>query len=102
MNITLLGCGRWGSFIGWYLDKIGHKVKIWGLADAPQFIELKTTRKNNMLSFRESIEFTDNLEEAIASAEVMIISISSQALRSFMERLSKLDLKGKTIVHTKT
>ena len=34
MNITLLGCGRWGSFIGWYLDKIGHKVKIWGLADA--------------------------------------------------------------------
>ena len=98
MNITLLGCGRWGSFIGWYLDKIGHKVKIWGLADAPQFIELKTTRKNNMLSFRESIEFTDNLEEAIASAEVMIISISSQALRSFMERLSKLDLKGKTIV----
>lgn len=45
MNITLLGCGRWGSFIGWYLDKIGHKVKIWGLADAPQFIELKTTRK---------------------------------------------------------
>lgn len=51
-----------------------------------------------MLSFRESIEFTDNLEEAIASAEVMIISISSQALRSFMERLSKLDLKGKTIV----
>ena len=51
-----------------------------------------------MLSFRESIEFTDNLEEAIASAEVIIISISSQALRSFMERLSKLDLKGKTIV----
>ena len=98
MNITLLGCGRWGSFIGWYPDKIGYKVKIWGLADAPQFIELKTTRKNNMLSFRESIEFTDNLEEAIASAEVMIISISSQALRSFMERLSKLDLKGKTIV----
>lgn len=45
MNITLLGCGRWGSFIGWYLDKIGHKVKIWGLADAPQFIELKNNKK---------------------------------------------------------
>lgn len=51
MNITLLGCGRWGSFIGWYLDKIGHKVKIWGLADAPQFIELKTTRKIICLAF---------------------------------------------------
>ena len=40
MNITLLGCGRWGSFIAWYLDKIGHNVTIWGLSDAPQFIEI--------------------------------------------------------------
>ncbi len=22
MNITVVGCGRWGSFIAWYLDKI--------------------------------------------------------------------------------
>ncbi len=98
MNITLLGCGRWGSFIGWYLDKIGHKVTIWGLSDAPQYIELKTTRKNNMLSFRESIDFTDDLESAVISADVMIISISSQALRSFMQRLKQYDLKGKKIV----
>lgn len=98
LNITLLGCGRWGSFIGWYLDKIGHKVTIWGLADAPQLIELKTTRKNNMLSFRESIEITDDLEAAVSSAEIMIISISSQALRSFVQRLAKLDIKGKKIV----
>lgn len=98
MNITLLGCGRWGSFIGWYLDKIGHNVTIWGLSDAPQYIELKTTRKNNMLSFRESINITDDLESAVKSADVMIISISSQALRSFIQTLCKLDLKGKKIV----
>lgn len=98
MNISILGCGRWGSFIGWYLDKIGHNVKIWGLSDAAQFIELKNTHKNNMLSFRDTIELTDDLTYAVSSAEVMVISISSQALRSFMERLSKLDLSGKTIV----
>lgn len=98
MNITLLGCGRWGSFIGWYLDKIGHNVTIWGLSDAPQFIELKTTRKNNILTFRESINITDNLEQAVGSAEVLIISISSQALRSFMQNLTELNLDGKRIV----
>ena len=64
MNISLLGCGRWGSFIGWYLDKIGHNVTIWGLSDAPQFIEIRDTRKNNMLTFRESINVTDDLEKA--------------------------------------
>ncbi|MBQ8135470.1 MAG: NAD(P)H-dependent glycerol-3-phosphate dehydrogenase [Clostridia bacterium] len=98
MNITLLGCGRWGSFIGWYLDKIGHNVTIWGLSDAPQLIELKETRKNNMLTFRESINITDDLEAAVNSAEVLIISISSQALRSFLQTLIRHDLKGKKIV----
>lgn len=98
MKITLLGCGRWGSFIGWYLDKIGHNVTIWGLSDAPQFQEIKNTRKNNMLTFRESINVTDNLDEAVNSADILIISISSQALRSFMKTLSKLNLKGKKIV----
>ncbi|MGN1457968.1 MAG: 2-dehydropantoate 2-reductase N-terminal domain-containing protein, partial [Acutalibacteraceae bacterium] len=98
MKITLLGCGRWGSFIGWYLDKIGHNVTIWGLSDAPQFLEIKNTRKNNMLTFRESINVTDNLDEAVNSADILIISISSQALRSFMKTLSKLNLKGKKIV----
>ncbi len=98
MNITLLGCGRWGSFIAWYLDKIGHNVTIWGLSDAPQFIEIRDTRKNNMLTFRESIKVTDNLESAVESADVMIISISSQAVRSFIPRVAALDIKGKKIV----
>ena len=75
MNISLLGCGRWGSFIGWYLDKIGHNVNIWGLSDAPQFIELRDTRKNNMLTFRDSINITDDLQYAVTSADILIISI---------------------------
>lgn len=98
MKISLLGCGRWGSFIAWYLDKIGHNVTIWGLPDAPQLIEIKNTRKNNMLFFRDSINVTDNIEDAVDSAEILIISISSQSLRSFMNTLSKLELKNKKIV----
>ncbi len=98
MKITLLGCGRWGSFIGWYLDKIGHEVTIWGLPDAPQLIELRDTRKNNMLTFRESIRITDCLSEAVKDAEVMIISISAQALRSFMPVLCRENIAGKRMV----
>lgn len=98
MKITLLGCGRWGSFIGWYLDKIGHNVTIWGLPDAPQLIELKETRKNNMLTFRDSITITDDLSQAVTDAEILIISISAQALRSFLPNLQAFDLTGKKIV----
>ena len=98
MNITLLGCGRWGSFIGWYLDKIGHNVTIWGLTDAPQFIELRDTRKNNMLTFRDSIHITDDLTQAVTDADILIISISAQALRSFLPSLQAYDLTQKKIV----
>ncbi len=98
MNISLLGCGRWGSFIGWYLDKIGHNVNIWGLSDAPQFIELRDTRKNNMLTFRESINITDDLKYAVTNADVLIISISAQALRSFAPCLNEFDISRKKIV----
>lgn len=30
MNISVLGCGRWGSFHAWYADHIGHAVTLWG------------------------------------------------------------------------
>lgn len=30
MKISVIGCGRWGSFITWYLDHIGHDVTLYG------------------------------------------------------------------------
>ncbi len=98
MKISVLGCGRWGSCIAWYLDKIGHEVLSCGLSDAPEFIQLKNTRKNDYLSFPESIEISDNLEYAIERAEVIVISISSQYLRSYFTDISKYNLDNKTIV----
>ena len=29
MNVSVLGCGRWGSFIAWYLNKLGFSVTLW-------------------------------------------------------------------------
>lgn len=98
MKISVLGCGRWGSCIAWYLDKIGHQVLSCGLSDAPEFIALKETRKNDYLSFPESIEVSDDLAYAVDRAEVIVISISAQHLRGYMEDISKHNLDGKIIV----
>ena len=98
MKISVLGCGRWGSCIAWYLDKIGHDVISSGLADAPEFIQLKTEHKNDYLTFPPSIRVTSDLSEAVAHAEVIVISISSQHLRSYMTDIAKNNLDGKTIV----
>ena len=98
MNISLLGCGRWGSFIAWYLDKTGHSVYSWGLESEKIFQDLKRERKNMYVNFSDDIVITSDLTQAVEHAEVMIISISSQALSGFMEKLSKENLHGKAIV----
>lgn len=98
MKISVLGCGRWGSCIAWYLDKIGHDVLSCGLAEAPEFIQLEKTHKNDYLTFPESIEVSSNLEYAVERAEVIVISISSQHLRSYLGDITKYNLDNKTIV----
>ena len=98
MKISVLGCGRWGSCIAWYLDRIGHEVVSCGLKDAPELQQLLLTHHNDYLTFPDSIAVTYDLPYAVERAEVIVISISSQHLRSYMEDIAKNNLDGKIIV----
>ena len=98
MNVSVLGCGRWGSFIGWYLCNHGHSVTQWGRSESPSFLVLKNTGKNEYVELDKRINLTDDLEKAIETAEVIVISISAQSLRSFMERVTKYDISDKIFV----
>jgi glycerol-3-phosphate dehydrogenase (NAD(P)+) len=40
MNITVLGCGRWGSFHAWYSNHIGHTVTLWGRPESNHMKDL--------------------------------------------------------------
>ena len=98
MNISVLGCGRWGSFIGWYLVNNGHNVIQWGRADSQSFNVLKSTGKNEYVSLDKRINLTDDLKFAVESSDIIIISISAQSLRSFMQSVVKYDLSNKKFV----
>ncbi|MBQ8451806.1 MAG: glycerol-3-phosphate dehydrogenase [Clostridia bacterium] len=89
MKFSLLGPGRWGSFIAWYLDKIGHDVTVWGLKESESFNRLLTTHKNEYVEFPSSIKMTSNLQEAIDRSDFIVISIGAQGLRSFSKTLAK-------------
>ena len=98
MKISVLGCGRWGSCIAWYLDRIGHEVWSCGLEDAPELQQLLNTHRNDYLTFPDSITVTYDHKAAIGRAEVIVISISSQYLRGYMKTITQYDLDGKAIV----
>ena len=87
MNISVLGCGRWGSFHAWYAARVGHTVTLWGRAGSVHLAELRTLRTNEFLTLPDAIHLTDDLGVAVQTAEVVIISIHAQALRSFLRDL---------------
>lgn len=98
MKVSVLGCGRWGSCIAWYLDKIGHQVLSGGLENAPEFIQLKSSMHNDYLEYPDTIEVSSDLKYSVERAEVIVISISAQHLREYMADIAKYNLDGKTIV----
>lgn len=87
MKITVLGCGRWGSFHAWYADHIGHDVTLWGRPGSQHLQELIETKKNEYLTLPDSIALTSDLSAALKEAEVCILSISAQQVRSFSRQL---------------
>ncbi len=98
MKVSVLGCGRWGSFLAWYNNRIGNKTVSWGMVGEKSYDILKATRANEYVTFPPEIELTDDLGKAIAHAETIIISISAQGLRGFVKRIKKYDISGKTFV----
>ncbi len=100
MNITVIGCGRWGSLITWYLaDRKGHDVTLYGRASSAHMQRFMTERRNDLLELPASVTLTTDLSVcADPTTEVIIISIGAQGLRALMEELSPLNLRDKIVV----
>ena len=98
MKITVIGCGRWGSLIAWYLDRRGHCVTLYGRGGSARMQSFLTTRKNDLLTLPQSITLSTSLE-SVREAETIIVSIDSQGLRRLLrEELGGMDLREKTFV----
>ena len=97
MKIAVIGCGRWGSLITWYLDRLGHEMMLYGRESSAHMQRFLRERRNDLLELREEIQLTTHLPD-IAEAEIIVISIASQGLRGLMKELSSLSLKDKTFV----
>lgn len=97
MKITVIGCGRWGSLITWYLDKIGHEVALYGRAASAHMQRFLAQRRNDLLELPESVALHTDIA-CVQDAQTIIISINSQGLQALMDQLKPLKLKNKTFV----
>ena len=99
MKISVLGCGRWGSFIAWYQATVlKNQVISWGPEGDYSYEILKNTGKNEYVTLDKNITLTCDLKFAVESADVIIISISSQGLRGFMKKITAYNVADKPFV----
>ncbi len=96
MNISVLGCGRWGTFLAHYLSDM-HNITLWGRPDSKHIKELKETRKNEYLTLRDNIVVETDLNVAMGN-EVIVISILTQEMDNLMQQLKNFDLNSHKFV----
>lgn len=96
MKSTVIGTGRWGSFIAWYLNYINFDVTLYG-RNSQRMDEFIKNRKNDILTIPNSITITTDLK-VVEESEIIVIAISSQNLRELMQQISKYKINGKTVI----
>ena len=96
MKVTIIGCGRWGSFHAWYAAGIGHRVMLYGRSESLKRRNLMENRKNEYLELQPDVVITDDLQQAFE--QVVIIAIGAQEFRLLCGDVRKHEISGKIFV----
>ena len=97
-TVSVIGCGRWGAFIAKYLSDLGHAVTLYGRPGSRRMEELIATRKNALMELPAAVKLETSLSSALAGAEILVVSIPSQQLRSLLREVAALPALPKTLV----
>lgn len=98
-RVAVIGCGRWGSLITWYLSACrGLDVTLYGRPDSAHMQRFLRERRNDLLTLPDSVQLSTDLASALEGREVIVISIGAQGLRGLMEKLRPLALRDRIVV----
>lgn len=97
-NISVIGCGRWGSFLGYYTAKYCvDNVLLYGRENSETYRNLEKNRKNEYLTLPNNIDLTNKLEEVLSN-DLIFISIGCQNLRNLAKELNNHKLNRKIFI----
>jgi len=90
-KIAVLGAGSWGTALAIVVGKKGYPVSLWA-RDSAAVRSLNSERENikylKGCRFPDTIKATDDLEEALAEASVVVLAVPSQAVREVVRKAS--------------
>ena len=96
MKVTVLGAGSWGTTLALVLNQNNHLVTCWSF-DKNDVESIKKSKENKKflpgIKIPGTINITNDLQESINTAEVIIVAIPSHAVRSVVQ---SVDLSAKS------
>ncbi len=95
-SIAILGAGSWGLAIARLLNNNGHPVKLWEFNNDDYQLLLKHRTHPDKLpkcKLSEEILITNNLDECLEKADLVVLAVPSQFLRSALGNI-KTDLSN--------
>ncbi|MBQ9885303.1 MAG: NAD(P)H-dependent glycerol-3-phosphate dehydrogenase [Lachnospiraceae bacterium] len=100
-RISVIGSGTWGMALSILLNSNNHEVVVWSAL--PEEVEmLKTKREHNNLpgvKIPENIEITGDLEYAVKSGELLVLSVPSVYTRQTARKMREYVADGQIIVN---
>ncbi|HPW18174.1 MAG TPA: NAD(P)H-dependent glycerol-3-phosphate dehydrogenase [Candidatus Aminicenantes bacterium] len=101
MKAAVVGGGSWGSAVARYLGSLGLPTRLW-IREDDILREARTTRENTTFlpgfKFPPEVEFSGDLRETAASADVVFIAVPSQFCRAAYARMAPALRKDQTLV----
>lgn len=90
MRVGVLGAGNWGTALAHQLATIGHDVRLW--AYEKEVVDgINSSHRNPLFlsdaQLSERIEATNDLEEAVCDAALVLFVIPAQLQRSYLARV---------------
>ncbi len=101
-KIAILGAGSWGLAVARLLDSNGHAVTIWEYnpEDFRLILEHRThPKKLPQTRLPDSVQITNSLSNAGDGAEMLVVAVPSQYVRSALAPLKNTLSSGVTVIN---
>lgn len=101
-KITIIGGGSWGSAIANSLAEKGEDACLYIMEKQQYDLVVKTKTNPQYLkdfTFSNHLKFSNDFNKSVEEATVLIIAVPTNAVRSVLEQIKKLNVSPRTLVN---